>query len=181
MDLAKMAEHQLSITKPTDDVAAHRKAALELIAAMGEFYELYTRHGAQKQLLALPTAKVINGYMKLAVMRGWVDYLYMWEEAVLEKEEEGLSDVEGALLEALMFLQSGICFNDEHGPFVKAAHAVNLTHERFCFKTSWFVAYITLRVGIGYDFEAYDGEELENLYFDYHAVRPYATLIQEDV
>lgn len=90
----------------------------------------------------------LHFFLSLAIQKGWEKQLYVYEEAILDLQEEGFDGgLSGVYLEMIYYLNKSYMENNRNEEIEKT---FNKTVQEFNFNTAWFL-FIAIGL-IGFDF-----------------------------
>lgn len=93
----------------------------------------------------------LHFFLSIAVQKEWLEHLYLHEEAIEDRREEGLDGgVGGALLEVIFWLSK---FHMEKAELPNIKEKLGYSTEVFYFKNAWFVFIAIGMVGFGWTWE----------------------------
>lgn len=103
----------------------------------------------------------LHFFLSLANQKGWQDHLYLYEEAILELEDEGFQGgLNGIFLEIKYFLAKMVVENDD------VNYVLGLSKREYCFKNAWFcfigIGLVEYKFTLEQVFEAYLEKNKEN-------------------
>lgn len=101
----------------------------------------------------------LHFFLSLAIQKGWEKQLYVYEEAILDLQEEGFDGgLSGVYLEMIYYLNKSYMENNKDE---KIENAFGKTVQEFNFNTAWFL-FIAIGL-IGFDFS---WEQIFQAYLD---------------
>lgn len=105
----------------------------------------------------------LHFFLSLAIQKGWEKQLYVYEEAILDLQEEGFDGgLSGVYLELIYYLNKSYMENNKDE---KIENAFGKTVQEFYFNTAWFL-FIAIGL-IGFEFTE---EQIEQAYIDKNKV-----------
>ncbi|AST93029.1 hypothetical protein BC6307_18080 [Sutcliffiella cohnii] len=106
------------------------------------------QQGLTKNPLLEEYVDAVHFFLSLANQKGWQEYLYLHEEAILELEEKGFDGgINGVYLELKSFIAK--MSHDKNEPNFFLTYS---KHE-FCFRTAWFLFIAIGMIQFGFTFE----------------------------
>ncbi|WP_340397995.1 dUTP diphosphatase [Paenibacillus sp. FSL E2-0202] len=93
----------------------------------------------------------VHFFLSIAGQYGWLDALYISEDAIEETRDEGLDgEVTGAFLESMYWLMK---FHMERDRDEKIEQKLGKTKREMCFRNAWYVFFAIGLVGFNFTFE----------------------------
>lgn len=171
------SENQEPNTECVCELCEGRKniSALTDTGSAGETYEVYDVYEVDvvcplcegydndKNPLLEEYVDSLHFFLSLAIQKGWEKQLYVYEEAILDLQEEGFDGgLSGVYLEMIYYLNKSYMENNKDEKIEKS---FNKTVQEFNFNTAWFL-FIAIGL-IGFDFS---WEQIFQAYLDKNKV-----------
>lgn len=155
---------EVSYTRPTPfmadtgaDMCEHcwDMTQKEYAASNGEYipdFKDYPHFPEKKpQKLLEEYVDCVHFFLSIAVQKGWLGHLYLYEEAIEEARENGLDGgIGGAILEVIFWL-SKLYMEKEEIPNIK--EKLGYSTEVFYFRNAWFVFIAVGMIGLEFTWE----------------------------